>query len=374
MLLCVGHVDTAADDSIERWQEHAASKSATFFCAQPYPVEPLVHAPEIISASLVALRGMGLSMLDVVGALSQGRGGRFIGESAGKCQYKPSGREPKRLVPFSLDGQALAPKPVNARQDARYRPSETQVKQLTSLLEAAISAGDEALPNILETGVTEVTEQLFRRGESPPKFGANVDDTLPAEAQMRRFLSMAMGDERPSRDYCIGQVWRHFQTLIFDRLSHTDLSADVIKQVMSLHQRMKRYAFGPPVCSVRQALALVDAGLLCFEVCDDPAITPTDNGWLFSESGDQLVADKLIAQLRHDEHLSARAPGLGVRTTRDARVLRESDQQPVVPDLTLLGRLATGSFIEADSLTEAFDESVTLWADALLHRLGRPGG
>ena len=57
----------------------------------PYPVTPYVET--IPAGAKVAVSGMGLVAVDVVTALTIGRGGEFV-EDGGGLSYRPSGREP----------------------------------------------------------------------------------------------------------------------------------------------------------------------------------------------------------------------------------------------------------------------------------------
>lgn len=62
----------------------------------PYPPAPL--QAHIEAGSAVGISGTGLVAVDVVAALTTGRGGRFVREDDGMLQYLPSGREPVMFV------------------------------------------------------------------------------------------------------------------------------------------------------------------------------------------------------------------------------------------------------------------------------------
>jgi hypothetical protein len=85
----------------------------------PYPVTSYVDT--IPARAKVAVSGMGLAAVDVVTALTVGRGGAFV-EEGGGLSYRPSGREPA-LQLFCRSGLPFTAKPVTGRdRSADYKP------------------------------------------------------------------------------------------------------------------------------------------------------------------------------------------------------------------------------------------------------------
>ena len=85
----------------------------------PYPVGSYVDS--IPTGAAVAVSGMGLVALDVVTALTVGRGGQFVENSAG-LRYRPSGREP-RVQLFCRSGLPFTAKSVTGKDRTDvYRP------------------------------------------------------------------------------------------------------------------------------------------------------------------------------------------------------------------------------------------------------------
>ncbi|HEY0819816.1 MAG TPA: FAD/NAD(P)-binding protein [Rhizobacter sp.] len=85
---------------------------ATRVIDDPYPIKTTTSA--ITADMTVAIEGMGLTMFDVLGALTTGRGGRFIRDEDGRMRYLPSGQEP-RLVAYSRSGLPLTARAVNQK-------------------------------------------------------------------------------------------------------------------------------------------------------------------------------------------------------------------------------------------------------------------
>ena len=104
--------------------------------AQAYPARQLIAAAQGWRGCTVAIRGMGLSAIDVLRGLTVAQGGAFF-----DGQYLPSGREPARILPFSLDGLPPFPKPETGALDRRFAPrlAETRIFD-DAMAEAAQSA------------------------------------------------------------------------------------------------------------------------------------------------------------------------------------------------------------------------------------------
>src|SRR5690606_3894572 len=122
VLLCPGH-QPVRDRQIERWRKHAAGADAIL--CEAYPTAALLAATEW-QGRTVAIRGFGLAMIDATRALTEGLGGRFETEADGRLTYSASGREPARLMPFSLNGIPPAPKPATAAIDRPYVVEERE--------------------------------------------------------------------------------------------------------------------------------------------------------------------------------------------------------------------------------------------------------
>ncbi|MGD0606398.1 MAG: FAD/NAD(P)-binding protein, partial [Streptosporangiaceae bacterium] len=86
--------------------------------AEPYPLPECLAA--IAPGQTVAIGGFGLSAIDVLSALTVGRGGTFRRDQ-GDIEYVPSGREP-RIVMYSRSGVPCRARPLVTRFEVRYDP------------------------------------------------------------------------------------------------------------------------------------------------------------------------------------------------------------------------------------------------------------
>jgi hypothetical protein len=102
-VLAIGH---------SMWDTPSDLMSATGLISNPFPTGTKLSA--IDEGHAVALRGMGLTALDVVAELTVGRGGRFESCASGRPRYFASGKEPS-IVLFSRSGM-----PIRMRPDGRW--------------------------------------------------------------------------------------------------------------------------------------------------------------------------------------------------------------------------------------------------------------
>lgn len=407
ILLTIGHQPVELDESMIAWQRFADRTPQCRLVAHPYPTDDFIHS-DAFTQRRVAVRGMGLSMIDVVKALTEGRGGYFSQDASrvGTYQYHPSGREPARISPFSLDGLPMAPKPANQRIDARYSPADSQLAAFSSRLDALKRGGDgvHLRDGIIESMADLCTGIYQRLGDSrlvdeladntlssairhwlqdetcsQPGF---VSHALETDKSMQQYWLMATDQAPISIDYCVGQVWRHCHEAVYRQLAFAKVGSDLLVPYIQLDQRMKRYAFGPPVDSVARLLALVANGMLTFAVSEDPVIEPQDRQWRLTDNADgrcvdvminsvqappelMKVSSPLVASLRDDQVLVPVEASMGAMTKRDGGVpIRVSGNARST--IALSGRLATGSIVEADALLECFGPALDDWANSIV--------
>ena len=110
----VDHVIVTSGHTANRQGDHAGR------VIDPYPVGS--YADTIPVDTTVAVSGMGLVAVDVVTALTIGRGGEFVENGDGALRYRPSGREP-RLQLFCRSGLPFTAKSVTGKDRTDvYKP------------------------------------------------------------------------------------------------------------------------------------------------------------------------------------------------------------------------------------------------------------
>ena len=381
VLLCPGH-QPVRDRQIERWRKHAAGADAIL--CEAYPTAALLAATEW-QGRTVAIRGFGLAMIDATRALTEGLGGRFETEADGRLIYSASGREPARLMPFSLNGIPPAPKPATAAIDRPYVVEERERLAFREAVSSLVEVGDGDLEPIFGVVADIAGAKLPTHGRDAVlawlRDGAGDDPDVPDDEQpeeaMTLYLAMARGEAAPSVGYVTGQVWRHLQNDLRIAYNPAPKTAAVAEALIPFDEGMKRFSYGPPAEATARLLALIAAGKLTLRRVDDPDIELVDGGWRMAETGgadiatamvDSVLAgpdiakvsSPLMAGLRERGFVSQLGKGLGASVRPDGRII-DANSEPV-EGLSLLGRLANGSVIATDSLHDCFGEAVRRWA------------
>ena len=389
VLLTPGHQPVEPDPQLTRWRAHADTIGATLIAA--YPSDVLMASARNWQGHTVAIRGLALSMIDVMRALTVGQGGRFVPSTDG-LRYEASGLEPARLLPFSLDGVPPAPKPASAKLDAVYDPDAAAIRRFETALAKAVAGSAEEVISMLGEGLAALSAPVCERfGGKEADIASWLTTELSEEAEhaaedrppasiLADHLAMAEGRAAPSPGYVVGQVWRKLQNSLRRVYNPAEISVETATALVRFDEGMKRFSYGPPALAAAEMLALVRSGLLDLRAVDDPDIAMVQGGWRLSgdkgEATAKVMVDSvlpspelaklsgpLLADLRKQGLLSPVGTKLGARTTGEGRVLDASGNP--VRGLSMLGRLALGSVIATDSVHDCFGASVGRWAESV---------
>jgi hypothetical protein len=117
ILFLTGHSnnDPLKSESQRHWVEFARSGD-TVYIPHAYPLERVIPEESVTPARVVGCIGMGLTAIDVILYLTEGRGGRFVKGRAGDLIYISSGKEPKSIIPFGRSGLFTFARPFNAKE------------------------------------------------------------------------------------------------------------------------------------------------------------------------------------------------------------------------------------------------------------------
>lgn len=289
----------------------------------PYPVTPYVDS--LPDSATVAVAGIGLVAIDVVTALTVGRGGRFV-ENGHGFSYRPSGREPA-IHMFSRSGLPFTAKSVTGRDRSNvYKPIICTPRVLDRLSGRAngrprsVDVRSELLPLMFaEMYARYYAQTAFQAGSRAD--GARVRERLrvawehdrfdeerdrlaarfgPFDAEAlffghpakydcaddyEGFVYQALADDLREAEVPDGaspmksasEVFRIFRDpmrsvveqggLTLD--SYLDFNADICS-------RIHRLVAGPPALRTRQMLALMDAGVVRYPYGPAPALGPAE--------------------------------------------------------------------------------------------------
>lgn len=406
ILLTVGHQPTQQDPQIEGWQAEIEKREALCLSDEPYPVGPIVDSAKTRTGAAIAVRGYGLATIDIVRAIADAHGSFSLrDEQLRDLTFVPTEEVAPTIIPFSLDGLPMGPKPVNEQLDRQFAPSENVLEALGRELSDPDLQAHATGKSFLLDAITPVIVGVFRGLEYKRDDAPSANDAMhhlvkawiedptqdhkccletdqPPIDLLKNLVQMANGSAPVSLDYCIGQVWRHCHPTIYSSLSHSALSDSVLAEIIFTDESMKCYAFGPPIESHQQLIALYDAGMLDLEYLADPDITVTDLGWLLTSGEHHATAQimvnavldapkiadvcsPLIKGLLQDDLVAAVQDELGMATTADGYVISQNGN--VLP-IAVLGRLAKGTIIGVDAILECFGERPRTWASSAAKR------
>ena len=329
----------------------------------PYPVLP--YAQGIPAGATVAVSGMGLVALDVVTALTVGRGGRFV-EVVDGLRYVPSGLEPV-IHMFSRSGLPFTAKSVTGVDRARiYKPIICTPEALDAL--SGRADGRRRLVDVR----TELLPMLF--GEMHARYYAQVAfqagglaDARAVRNQLRAAWAAghmdaqvdALGERygpfdpaalffghqpkyRDSDEYqgyiydtiaedlraaevpdgaspvkCAAEVLRIFRDPMRSVVEQGGLSLDsYLDFEADIRSRIHRLVAGPPALRSRQLLALIDCGVLAMPYGPAPSLGPA-----VGAAPEVSVAASLGAALDAEDDTEPRGgPGLEAGAGRRASI------------------------------------------------------
>lgn len=400
VLLTIGHQPTFTSKQIKEWEAFASGKSNINLFQSPYPIAQFLNCDNITHKSKIGVRGFGLAMIDVVRGIANKFGDFIItNENTKACSYKTDYKITDLFIPFSLDGLPPAPKPLNAEIDNWFKPTKKQISDFEDIIKNTSTQKKAESLLFLIQAITPIVAKIYQKlpqyylPELPKKDIETItekwllDQTYqhptiiplqqPADQSMQNFVSMATGKKAISLDFCIGQVWRHCQPSIYDKLSFNSCSDKVFSEIIKLDESTKRYSYGPPVESVQQMLALHEAGVMTLDFVNNPEFELTNNGWkmLVNQKAKTVdimidsvldapkinaVNSPIIKNMLTNDLIEAVHDELGVATDENAYIISNNSNNK--PSIALLGRLAKGTVIGVDAILECFGTRAKNWA------------
>jgi len=117
VLMLTGHSSNKPEtDPLQVAWARFAEKSQARLIPSAYPLEQSLTPDRTGPGSSVGCLGMGLTGIDVVLYLTEGRGGVFERDADGTLGYRPSGAEPDSIVVFSRNGLFTFARPYNEKE------------------------------------------------------------------------------------------------------------------------------------------------------------------------------------------------------------------------------------------------------------------
>jgi FAD-NAD(P)-binding len=315
ILLATGHSQVQPGTEERGYQRFAARHLRASYIPFAYPV--VASLSEIPAGTRVAMKGIGLTFIDAVLAVTEGRGGSFRKTPDGCLSYWASGHEPQVIIPFSRTGLPMAPKPydlpgalrpltfvtpgrlagIQRRSPERKIDLERDVWPLFELememeyYRVAMGSGPGRGKLEACSGDAEATRQVihsflqshpgqerfdYRSVLDPvgewqvaggPGFHSFVGNYMAQEITLAR-----LGLSHSAIKAAIS-IWREVRAVLSHFIGFGGLTPDSHRRLMEqYHPLLKRVVFGPPIVSIEKLLALQRAGILDFSAARNPRV------------------------------------------------------------------------------------------------------
>ncbi|RMH18042.1 MAG: hypothetical protein D6696_14055 [Acidobacteria bacterium] len=304
LLFATGHSRNEESAEQRRCRRFAARRPGRAFIPYVYPVEEtLLPLP---ATARVAFKGMALTFIDALLALTEGKGGRFERRENGGLRYRPSGGEPERIVAYSRSGLPIVPRARHRRRRppamrfltpraiAALRRARSDGKidfsgRLWPLIERemrlaharALMRGTPWARRLARAGddwpaVAELIARFHDRRPEAPSFAleplldptagrvfADLDDYRDfIRDYLRAELAQARLGNAASPQRAAVEVWRDCGALLIEAMGFGGLTPashrDLERRVAPAFERL---TFGPPLANAEKLLALLEAGI-----------------------------------------------------------------------------------------------------------------
>ena len=343
ILLATGHSQRSPSVTEKHYQAFAVRHPGAGFIPFVYPVVKTMGA--IPAGARVAMNGVGLTFIDAVLELTEGRGGRFARSADMSLSYAASGKEPLSIIPFCRSGLPMAPKAKDL--PALMRPltfftskalAELRNKRVGEKLDLErdlwplFELEMEIHYYRVVMGAGEARSKLEACGSDGPAMRQVIDSYLNSNPSQGRFDYQQALDPAGDRRFENGREFTSFverymeQEIARARLGQggcgvkaaTDIWYEVRKELGSVlkfggltpesHRklieyyfpRFKRIVFGPPIINIEKLLALVRAGLLDFSVARNPRVISNESDGCFELRCDEIPNAVMQAEILVD--------------------------------------------------------------------------
>lgn len=325
VLLATGHPKHRETKQALNFQSFADEHEKAGYIPFVYPAETVFsNVPPNCS---VGVKGMGLTFVDAVLALTEGKGGQFTrDEETETLLYIPSGEEPKVIYPFSRSGLPMIPRrsipnennelsfftraalqrfgsnvklnfeqqiwPL-LRQDMIYAYYDITMKNagypvglsgcedfddVENLVAEYLRKHSSEIPFDAERFLEPLQETELHKGKTYHKY---------IQSLYSYYMQEARKGEQKSPMAAVAAVWRKASSLFCEVYSFGGLTPESHKYFdSSMRGKLNRITYGPPVKSTEKLYALMESGILNFDVARNPDLV------LDEESGSFVLENK----------------------------------------------------------------------------------
>src|SRR5258706_8711502 len=343
ILLATGHSRLRPGPEEQRYEAFAAKHSSATFIPFVYPVvESMGRVP---AKARVAMLGVGLTFIDAVLELTEGRGGRFERSAARALSYISSGKEPRSIIPFSRTGLPMAPKAFDlptflrpltfftADAIAQLRREATdgkldfekdlwplfELEMLLNYYRVMMGAGTErerlescgndaeAMLSAIESYHRLHPKQRafdYQRALDPVgerRFATGEEFTTFIAQYMEQEIAYARAGQADCAVKAALDIWYEVRKTLGLVLKFSGLTPESHRRLIEHYfPRLKRVVFGPPIINIEKLLALLRARLLDFSVARSPRVITDESSGCFELRCDEIPGAVARAEILVD--------------------------------------------------------------------------
>ncbi|MCD0460174.1 FAD/NAD(P)-binding protein [Roseiconus lacunae] len=322
----------------------------------------------------VFVTGFGLTAIDSVLSLTEGRGGKFLRNGNRLC-YVPQGNEPNRIHLVSRSGRPMLAKPtekVEPIDDSFWDPYREQLGELRQQV-GQIDFRRQLWPIVCQSAAAllnrnGIDESGASVGDWFRRWGRySMNHSLAVRAMITSWL-VATAQRPYDAPAALGTAWRTLYPQMVTLISHGGLIPKSWPAYSRTAAEMERIAFGPPAESIEKVVTLARQGILrCSCQRDEP--TPSSENVIAvlakpNEPEENGLIDKLVQQgyLQHDPMTGA------IAVDEEGR----ADAPRGTKNLAVFGRCTEGIIIGNDTLSRSLHPHLERWAATMITRRSRP--
>jgi len=340
-----------------------------------FPVETQLSRDRVKPKAKVFLRGFGLTAIDAILMLTEGRGGRFV-EGPHVPIYVKSLEEPSRIEIYSRSGRPMLAKPTAKMKPIRLNfwqpykselsrklPEHGQLRFQQDIWSVVVEA---AAGLLKESGQGLTAEQVHVWYESWSRCETNF---ATARRAMLQSYNVANGSRSKDIPFALGEAWRKLYPEIVALISHGGLTIESWHYFQTTQREMERIAFGPPAVNVGKLLALMHSGIVRY--CN----VPLQNS-LRIECDLYDVRLNAVLAAPHEfqsRGLLSKLIAAGVvqteKQTGAIRVDRAGGVGPVACGLSVFGRATEGWVVGNDTLSRTLHQQIENWTETITFEL-----
>ena len=340
-----------------------------------FPVEIRLSRDRVPPRSKVFLRGFGLTAIDAILMLTEGRGGKFV-EGPYLPVYVQSLQEPSRIDIYSRSGRPMLAKPTAKMEPITsnfWQPFKAELGsklpehghlQFQEDIWRVVAQAAGSLLN--QSGQSVTAEQVHVWYESWSRCEMNL---ATARRAMLQSYNVANGSRPKDIPFALGEAWRKLYPEIVALISHGGLTIESWRSYQTTQREMERIAFGPPAFNVGKLLSLMCSGIVSY--CNVPA---QSNQRIECESYDVRLNAVLAAPHEFQtrgllKNLIAAGVVQTEKMTGAVRVNRAGGVGPVASGLSVFGRATEGWVVGNDTLSRTLHQQIKNWAETIAGKL-----